>query len=187
MSDDIDYGPLAGLIGTWKGDQGIDVAPEPDGTEESPYHETLVFEGIGEVTNAESQTLAAVRYHQVVRRKSDDEVFHDQVGYWMWDAAERTVMQSLLIPRAVGLIAGGGFGGPADARGPVTLEVSARLGDERWGIVQSPFMGEKARTTEFRHTLTIDGDRLHYAETTTVGIYGKTFEHTDENRLVRSG
>ena len=38
MSDDhsIDYGPLAGLIGTWKGDKGADIAPEPDGTEESP-------------------------------------------------------------------------------------------------------------------------------------------------------
>ena len=30
----IDYGPLAGLIGTWKGDKGMDVSPEPEGTEE---------------------------------------------------------------------------------------------------------------------------------------------------------
>ena len=101
MSDKIDYGPLRGLIGAWAGDKGLDVAPEPDGTEESPYFETLVFEGIGEVTNAESQTLAALRYHQEVRRKSNGEVFHDQVGYWMWDARERTVMQSIVIPRAV--------------------------------------------------------------------------------------
>ena len=30
---DIDYGPLIELIGIWKGDKGIDVAPELDGTE----------------------------------------------------------------------------------------------------------------------------------------------------------
>ena len=83
----IDYGPLRGLIGSWKGDKGLDVAPEPDGTEENPYWETLDFEAIGDVTNAESQTLTVLRYQQVVRRKSNDEIFHDQCGYWMWDAA----------------------------------------------------------------------------------------------------
>ena len=36
-NNDIDYGPLAGLIGVWKGDKGLDVAPEPDGTENNPY------------------------------------------------------------------------------------------------------------------------------------------------------
>ena len=52
-------------------------------------YETITFEAAGDVTNAERQTLAVVRYHQVVRRKSNDEVFHDQVGYWTWDASGR--------------------------------------------------------------------------------------------------
>jgi len=34
---DVDYGPLAPLIGEWTGDSGMDVAPEPDGPEHSPY------------------------------------------------------------------------------------------------------------------------------------------------------
>jgi hypothetical protein len=54
--DDIDYGPLAALVGTWQGDKGMDVAPEPDGTEENPYYETIVFEAAGDVSNAETQT-----------------------------------------------------------------------------------------------------------------------------------
>ncbi len=29
----INYGPLRGLIGNWKGDNGIDIAPEPEGAE----------------------------------------------------------------------------------------------------------------------------------------------------------
>ena len=41
---EVDYGPLAGLIGTWKGDKGLDVSPEPDGKEENPFYETIVFE-----------------------------------------------------------------------------------------------------------------------------------------------
>ena len=46
-SVDIDYGPLQGLIGDWQGDKGLDVAPEPDGAENNPYYETVVFTAIG--------------------------------------------------------------------------------------------------------------------------------------------
>jgi len=181
----IDYGPLTGLIGSWKGDKGMDIAPEPDGNEENPYFETLDFEAIGDVTNAESQTLAVLRYHQVVRRKSNGEVFHDQCGYWMWDAAAQTVAHSLSIPRAVAIVAGGHYVAPADASAPVVLDVTAGLGDVDWGIAQSPFMRGKAKTVEFRYRATLEAGRLHYAETTVLEIYGKTFDHTDENELIR--
>ena len=82
-----------------------------DGTEENPYYETIIFEAAGDVTNAESQNLVMLRYHQVVTRKSNDEVFHDEIGYWMWDARANTVMHSLLVPRAVALVAGGTWNG----------------------------------------------------------------------------
>ena len=70
MSDSVDYGPLACLVGVWKGSDGMDVAPEPDDDEHNPYYETLVFEAAGDVTNAEEQVLSVLRYHQEVRRKS---------------------------------------------------------------------------------------------------------------------
>ncbi|ROR32372.1 heme-binding beta-barrel domain-containing protein [Inmirania thermothiophila] len=183
MDAEIDYGPLAGLIGTWKGEEGLDVAPEPDGQEENPFFETLTFEAAGTVTNAERQTLAVVRYHQVVRRKADGEVFHDQVGYWMWDAERGLVMQSVAIPRAVCLLAGGRF--EITPEGATVIEVRAALDDADWGIVQSPFMREQARTVAFEHRVTVHGDRLHYRETTHLAIYGRRFEHTDESRLRR--
>ena len=44
----------------------------------------------------------------------------------------------------------------------------------------------KARTTAFTLKVTVDGDRMSYFETTVVEIYGKSFEHTDANTLVRS-
>jgi hypothetical protein len=178
-NDGVDYGPLKGLIGTWSGDKGIDIAPEPGGVEENPYFETILFEAAGDVTNAEEQTLGVVRYHQVVRRKSDGDVFHDQVGYWMWDAATGTLMYSLAIPRGVAVLAGGTWA----ESGP--LDVAASLDHPHWSIVQSPFMTEKAKTTAFALRIDVEGDRLSYSQTTTLEIYGRTFEHTDENGLIR--
>lgn len=180
---EIDYGPLAGLIGTWKGDKGLDVAPEPDGVERSPYYEILEFAAGGDVENYVQQRLAILRYHQVVMRKSNGEVFHDQVGYWLWDPASKTVMQTLTIPRGVSLTAGG----TATGTGPIVFEVRAALGDRDWPIAQSPFMRDHASSVAFEHRLTLDGDRLTYFETTTLEIYGqKRFAHTDENELVRA-
>jgi len=178
---DIDYGPLWGLIGTWHGDKGMDISPEPDGTEEIPFYETIVFAAAGDVQNYEQQRLSIVRYHQEVRRKSNGVVFHDQIGYWLWDAATQVVMQTLTIPRSVSLTAGGSSIGP----GPVVLEVAAKLGDAEWGIVQSPAMRDNASTIAFEHRVSIDGDALAYNETATLQIYGRRFAHTDENELTR--
>ena len=182
--ENIDYGPLAGLKGTWIGVKGLDVAPDPKGKEENPYYETITFEEVGTAENAERQLLAAVRYLQVVRRKSDDEVFHDQTGYWMWDKEQNIVMQSIVIPRAVALLAGGNA--THDSEGNVVLTVVSDVDDSAWNVVQSPFMHKNAKTLSFKHALTIKADELHYYETTMVDIYGNVFEHTDTNTLVRS-
>lgn len=177
--DGIDYGPLAKMVGVWQGDKGMDVAPEPDGTEQSPYYESLTLTAAGSVTNAEQQTLAVVRYHQVVKRKSNGEVFHDEVGYWMWDANAQLVMHSLAIPRAVTLLAGGSA--TADA---VEFTVKAKQGSE-WGIAQSPFMAANATTTAFEQTIKLTDTSLEYHESTMLDIYGKSFDHTDANVLQR--
>ena len=183
--DNINYGPLNELIGVWKGDKGIDVAPEPDGAENNPYYETITFTAIGDVTNAESQVLAAIHYRQIVQRKSNDKVFHDETGYWMWDENTKTIMHSLTIPRAVSVLAGGSHNGEQEDDGSIVLEVSASLNDKDWQIIQSPFMRDNAKTTEFRHKITVGNGKLSYSETTIVDIYGKVFEHTDNNELTR--
>jgi hypothetical protein len=186
----INYGPLTGLIGTWQGDKGIDLAPEPDGEESHPYYETLTFEAAGDVTNAGKQTLAALRYHQVVQRKIDDAVFHDETGYWMWDSDSNTIMHSLTIPRGLALLAGGpgpehGGDGAVHTEA-IKLEVAAKTDDPDWSIVQSPFMRDNAKTLAFSHKITLEQDRLCYSETTTLDIYGRIFEHTDQNELLRA-
>ena len=180
-SSEVDLGPLSGLIGRWEGDKGLDVAPEPGGSEESPFYEAITFSSAGDVENAEAQELVAVHYHQIVSRKSNDKVFHNETGYWMWDRVHGVVMHSLTIPRAVCVLAGGTF----KNGNPVVFEVAARLDDPDWGIIQSPFMRDNARTLEFRHKITLEGNQLSYSETTIVEIYGRTFEHTDQNELRR--
>ena len=185
MDNTVDYGPLKALIGTWEGDKGLDVAPEPDGSEESPYFETIVFTPTGEANNAEKQKLATVHYRQIVRRKETGEVFHDETGYWMWDAREKVVMHSLVIPRAVGLLAGGTHSGQKNENGDIVLEVSASVDSDDWGIVQSPFMQKNALTKSFKHKIIVNGNSLWYHELTLLKIYGRIFEHTDTNQLTR--
>ena len=185
--DGIDYGPLAALIGTWEGDKGNDRAPEPNGEINEPYFETIKFDAGGDLSNAKEQKLVIVPYLQVVSRKSTGLVFHHQVGYWCWDPKTGVVMQSLTIPRGFALLAGGQFAARDKYEGALTFEVKAALGDPDWGIVQSPFMRDKAKTTAFSHKLTVNGNELAYAESTMLTIYGKTFDHTDVNKLKRVG
>ncbi len=180
---DIDYGPLIELIGIWKGDKGLDIAPEPDGTEKNPYYETITFTAVGTATNAGSQVLSAVHYRQIVQRKADNEVFHDETGYWMWDPKAEIIMHSLVIPRAVGVLAGGKYTGARNSEGRMMIEVKASLDDKNWNIIQSPFMQENARTISFCHNVIVGDGKLSYLETTMVEIYGKVVEHTDQNEL----
>jgi hypothetical protein len=182
MSDDSLYGPLAALIGGWSGDKGMDVAPEQGGIEENPYYESITFEAIGTVTNAETQELAALRYHQLVSRKADRQVFHNETGYWMWDAGQSLVMQTLTIPRGVCVMAGGNH---TESEGVIELQVHAAAADANWPIIESPFMRDNASTLSFHRLIKVAGDSLSYEETTVLDIYGKRFDHTDQNSLTR--
>jgi len=184
--DGINYGPLAVLIGVWQGDKGVDRAPEPDGDERNPYYETLIFEAAGDVTNAEEQTSAIVHYKQVVSRKSNDEVFHHQVGYWLWDSSDNTIIETFTIPRAVAVVAGGTLAAPEDLDSELVFQVAADINKGEFGIVQAPFMSRKAKTTAFTHTMTVKGDSMRYTQTTVLDIYGKSnYDHTDLNTLTR--
>ena len=170
----IDYGPLTPLIGIWQGDKGIDIAPEPDGKENNQYYETIIFTASGTVTNAEKQTLSILHYHQIVKRKSDDEVFHNQTGYWTWESVSNKIIHSLTIPRGVCVLAEGKLLGN-------TIEVSASI--ENKSIIQTSFMTNNAQTTSFKQTISLKNKTMKYAQVIMLEIYGKTFEHTDQNEL----
>ena len=183
MSDVENYGPLQNLIGVWVGNSGMDISPEPDGTEKNPYYERVEYTPAGDVTNAESQQVMAIRYYQTVNRIGDDKVIHDQLGYWMWDRERELVMHSLLIPRGVAVLAAGGYS--VDGEGVASIRVQATAGSDSFGIVQSPFMKEKALTKAFTMELVLGADSLFYKQSILLDIYGREFDHTDESRLIR--
>ena len=123
-----------------------------------------------------------MRYHQLVRKRKNGKIFHDQIGHWIYEPGTGMIVHSLSIPRAVCVLAGGTL----ERHGEETVfQVEATAGSETFGIVQSPFMLEKAKTTAFRLTLKIAGDTLSYEETTSLDIYGRKFEHTDGCSLIR--
>ncbi|MGR8949211.1 MAG: heme-binding beta-barrel domain-containing protein [Gammaproteobacteria bacterium] len=179
----IDYGPLIGFVGVWTGDQGMDVAPEPDEDEHSAYYERLIFEPAGDVDNADSQEIVMLRYNQTVMRKRNDEVFHNEAGFLSWDAERALIMQSFAIPRGLALVAGGTA---ESADGVVLISLEAAAEDPQWSISQSPFLTEKARTSRFTRTYRLEGDTLTYEQTTSLEIYGRKMAHTDTNILTRS-
>lgn len=181
--DGIDYGPLAQLIGKWIGDRGLDNAPDANADPDlSPYTDELTFAPAGPAENAEEQNVVAVRYRHVVRKLENGQIFHDQIGHWIFDPETNVIMHSLSIPRAVCLLAGGEY----QEKGSASLfNVEAQAGSETYGIVQSPFMRDKATTKAFKMCLSVEGDSMQYEQTTSLHIYGSDFEHTDKSRLAR--
>tara|TARA_R110002072_G_scaffold303068_1_gene492533 strand:- start:17546 stop:18019 length:474 start_codon:yes stop_codon:yes gene_type:complete len=136
----------------------------------------------GPAENAEEQNLVTVRYHQLVRKRNNGKIFHDQIGHWIYEPATGMIVHSLSIPRAVCVLAGGKLQENGDE---TVFDVEATAGSDSFGIVQSPFMLEKAKTTAFKMSLKVKGDSLNYAETTFLEIYGRPFEHTDKSSLER--
>lgn len=93
-------------------------------------------------------------------------------------------MHSFSIPRGVCVLAGGVFDNDYKDL-PITLKVSSNIENKGFSIVQSDFMLRKAKTISFEQELVIDINTLTYKQNTVLDIYGKKFNHTDENILKR--
>ena len=181
--DGVDYGPLAQLIGRWVGNKGLDNAPdinaEPDKT---TYTDELIFSIAGPAENGEEQNLIALKYHHIVRKNENGKIFHDQIGHWIYEPSTKLIMHSLTIPRGVCVLAGGTV---TESNGETVFQVSAKSDSDTFGIIQSPFMKEKAKTKAFEMTLKVKDNELSYVEIMSLFIYGKDFEHSDRSQLKR--
>jgi hypothetical protein len=111
------------------------------------------------------------------------ETFHDQVGYWLWEAATKTVIQTLAIPRAQVALASGTA--EPDA---TEFELKATRGSTTDGICSGPFLDHAFRTVEFRIKVTVHpGGTWSYEEDTVMLVRGREapFHHVDRNTLTR--
>ncbi len=176
-------GPLAPLAGIWEGNRGVDVAPSPSrGSHETPYRERIVFEPMGPVENHE-QELYGLRYSTTAYRIGEDDPFHEELGYWLWDAGDGQVLRCFLVPRGVTILAGG----DADA-GDRSFSLAADVGSETYGISSNRFLDREFKTVRYELTVTIeDADTFRYEEDTQLLLkdLSDVFHHRDSNILTR--
>jgi hypothetical protein len=102
-----DLGPLGALAGIWEGSKGLDVSFHNAEGEvaDTPYRERVVMNAFGPVDNGEQQ-LFGLDYRMAAWRGSEEDPFHTEVGYWLWDATNKQVMRCFMVPRGSVLIAG---------------------------------------------------------------------------------
>ncbi len=174
-------GPLAAPAGVWEGDEGDDVAPADDrGTETNRFRERMRFEPILPGANHE-QVLHGLRYATMAWRIGEAAPFHEETGYWLWDAAAQQVLQCFIVPRGVAVIAGGTVAPNARA---VTL--TADLGSPTYGICSNRFLDREFQTVRYELTVTVHDDgTLADDEDTQLRMPGRAeiFHHRDQNRL----
>jgi hypothetical protein len=184
MSDEL--GPLSGLAGTWEGDKGTDKAPDDDRTqvETNKYRERMTFAPTGLVENHE-QKLYGLRYATTAWRLGEPDPFHEELGYWLWDAEAKQVLRCFMVPRGVTVIAGG----TVEPRA-TSFDLRAEVGSETYGICSNRFLDREFRTVRYElHFEKRGDDGLYYKEDTVLLIRGQEepFHHTDENTLTRVG
>lgn len=182
--DPTDLGPLAALVGTWEGSEGLDVSFHHAVGEirETPYRERVTMSPFGPVENGE-QVLFGLDYRMAAWREGEDDPFHTEIGYWLWDAGNGQVMRCFMVPRGSTLIAGG----PARAEDR-TLVMQAEVGSETYGVLSNAYLAAQARTTLYQCTVDVHDDgSWSYEETTTVDVkrLDEPMAHTDRNTLHR--
>jgi len=175
-------GPLRPMAGTWIGSKGADDHPVAVGTERDAFVEHYDLQPIDRQTNG-PQLYYGLRYHIHIVKPGEEETFHDQVGYWLWEPAAKAVTLTLAIPRAQVLLASG----PAEPDAK-DFSLTAALDSPTFGILHNPFLYEAFLTTSFRIHVTINDDGTwSYEEDAILQIPGQDepFHHTDRNTLSR--
>jgi hypothetical protein len=181
-----EWGPLQGLIGEWEGDGGLDSAFSHARGEvlATPYREKVSMKPFGPVDNG-SQHLYGLDYRTAMWRGDEENPFHTEVGYWLWDADAGQVMRGFVVPRGITTLAGGAA--TADA---TTFTMSAKLGEATYGVSENLYLNGAASTVSYEVTVTvIDDASWSYAENTTLKMreFDDPFPHTDHNTLHRVG
>ena len=177
-------GPLRHLAGIWEGANGEDINPKADGPERRTFRERIELQPIDPQTNG-PQLLYGLRYHTHINAPDEENTFHDQIGYWLWEPATGLIMQTLAIPRGQVALAVGHA--EAEAR---RIVVEAARGSTGYGICSSDFLEQAFRTDSYRLEIEIHDDRSwSYIEDTTLMVRGRAepFVHKDSNRLTKVG
>jgi len=178
-----EWGPLAGLIGEWHGEGGLDRAfsHAQQKVLDTPYLEKVTFKPFGPVNNGR-QSLFGLDYKSAMWRGDEENPFHTEVGYWLWDAATGEVMRGFVVPRGITVLAGG-----VAAADATSFTLSAEAGHAQYAIGENKYLAGNASTRSYTVDITVDDDTWSYDETTVLRMneFAEPFLHTDHNTLKR--
>jgi hypothetical protein len=178
------WGPLGALAGEWQGEGGLDTAYSHSRQQvlDTPYLEKLSMKPFGPVDNG-SQSLYGLDYRSAMWRGDEENPFHTEVGYWLWDGATGEVMRCFVVPRGITVMAGG-----VAAADATSFELAAEPGHPQYSIGENQYLAKNASTRAYRASITIHGpDSWSYHETTTLQMneFADPFPHVDHNTLTR--
>lgn len=186
MSDE-KYGPLEFLIGEWSSGKdwtGENRAPDPKREEENTkFRQVMTFTPIDDVKNHE-QVLSVLRYSTTAWEEEDEDPFHEEVGYWIWDAENKQVMKTFTIPRGVSVNAGA----TCEANSK-KFKVEAKVGSNTYGVCSNLFLDKEFKTVSYEIEIEqLDDNSFSYDEDTQLKIKGRegVFHHTEKNIMKRS-
>ena len=182
MSDEIiaKLGPLAPLAGIWQSDAGVDTSRIHGNKTVTKFRERIVFDPLGPVNNG-PQELYGLRYSTTCWRLGEEDAFHEEVGYWLWDEGRKQVIRSFLIPRGVALMAGAYV--EPDSK---SFRLEAEAGAPSYGILSNRYLDDSYKTKRYCLEVNINDDgSFSYWEDTElwIPIDQEIFHHTDENTL----
>lgn len=180
-----EWGPLGGLAGEWEGTGGLDTAFSHSRGEvfQTDYREKLSMKPFGPVDNG-SQSLYGLDYRTAMWRGDEENPFHTEVGYWLWDAATGEVLRGFVVPRGITVLAGGTAA--ADA---TEFTLNAAAGESQYTIGENLYLAKNASTLSYNVTVTIGDGTWSYEETSILRMneFAEPFAHTDRNTLQRVG
>jgi hypothetical protein len=183
-----EWGPLEAMAGEWESasEGGLDAAFSHARGDvfKTPYLEKLSFKPFGPVDNGD-QHLYGLDYKTAMWRDDEENPFHTEVGYWLWDGATGEIVRGFVVPRGITVLAGGAAA--ADAK---QFSLMARPGHPQYSIGENKYLAERASTLSYDVTITINDDgSWSYDETTMLKMseFPEPFAHTDRNTLRRVG
>ena len=150
-----EWGPLDALAGDSESDKGgLDPAFSHSRGEvlQTPYLEKLSLKPFGPVDHG-NQYLYGLDYKSAMWRGDEENPFHTEVGYWLWDGATGEVMRGFVVPRGITVLAGGTAA--ADA---TSFSLSARPGDLNYSIGENKYLSAHASTLSYDVTITVNDD-----------------------------
>lgn len=180
-----EWGPLGPLAGDWEGEGGLDRAfsHAENKVLSTPFRERCSLKPFGPVDNG-SQHLYGLDYKSAMWRGDEENPFHTEVGYWLWDGATGEIVRGFVVPRGVTVLAGGTAAADASR-----FSLKASQGGAQYTIGENLYLAKNASTLSYEVTITIGDGTWSYDETTMLQMteFDEPFAHTDHNVLRRVG